>query len=182
MAYLARLTENVEQGIAQDTIHEGSWVTMSISGIRGELSNVRLAASGVVYPAFIALVPPDNFARPTNSLMYTATPNATIRSDVNTGWGNPVDTYTMYRQGPASFEHPVLVSGMLTQLYGDGATITLTSGNFVDSASIKVPGALIKPADDGSGRTQFANAQAQATGRVREYDATRGYLTIVVKQ
>lgn len=182
MAYISRLSENIYGGVAQDTIVEGSWVVPSTSGIRGDLRNVQLAASGTTYPAFIAIVPPDNFGRPTNKLMYTATFQATIRADVNTGWSDPVDNYTIYRKGLSSFEAPVLASGMLCQLIGDNGTVTLTSGNIVDSANIKVPGALVKPADDGTGRTQYTAVKSEATGYVEQYDATRGYLTIVIKQ
>lgn len=183
MAYISRLSDHVDGGVAQDSIPEGSWVTISTSGVRAmsELPNVRLAGSGVSYPVFIAMVPPDDFARPTNSLQYTNTYTATIRGDQNTGWANPIDAYTFYRQGLSTLESPTLTSGMLVQLHR-GTTVSLPSGLYVEVAGIKVPGALVKPADDGSGKTQLTTVQTEATGYVEEWDGKRGYLTIVVKQ
>lgn len=183
MAYISRLSDHVDGGVAQDTIWEGTFVTISQSGVStgSSLPAVRIAASGTVYPVFVAIVPPDNFARPTNSLMYTATYTATLRSDVNTGWDNPVDSYTFYRQGMSTLENPVATSGMLLQLHR-GTTVTLTSGNWISSANIKVPGALVKVADDGTGRAQYTTLQSEAIGYIEEYDGAKQYLTIVVKQ
>lgn len=183
MAYISRLSDYVRGGVAQDSIPEGSLVTISTSGVRAlsELPNVQLAASGTVYPVFVAMVPPDNFPRPTNSLNYTATYEATIRADLNTGWGNPVDSYTLYRQGLSTLENPTLTSGMLTQLHR-GTTVSVPSGLFVDEAGIKVNGALVKPADDGTGKYQLTAIQAEAVGYVEEFDPNRYYLTVTIKQ
>lgn len=181
MAYISRLSDFVGGGVAQDTITEGCFVTISTSGIRESLPNVRLAASGSVYPVFVAIVPPDNFPRPTNALQYTAGRTTTIRTDLNTGWGDPKSTWTLYRQGLSTFEEPVATSGMLLQLHR-GTTVTLTSGAFIDVAGIRVNSALIKVADDGTGRAQLTTSQTDAVGFVQEYDPYRNYLTIVVKQ
>jgi hypothetical protein len=181
MAYISRLSDFVGGGVAQDTIVEGCFVSISTSGIRDSLPNVRLAASGTVYPVFVAIVPPDNFPRPVNALQYTAGRTVTIRTDLNTGWGAPVSTWTLYRQGLSTFEEPIATSGMILQLHR-GTTVTLTSGAYVNVAGIQVPGAMIKPADDGTGRAQVTTVQTEAVGFVQEYDGYRGYLTIVVKQ
>jgi hypothetical protein len=179
MAHEARLSNYVGQGVAQDTILEGKLVVATTSGIRAELPNVRLAASGVTRPVYVAFAAPDNFPRPVNSLQYTAGNLTTFRGDVNTGWADPVDQYTMYRVGLASLENPVLTSGMLVQLHRDG-TYTLPSGCWVDVAGIKVREALVKVADDGTGRFQLTTVNSSAVGWVEEYDATRNYLTVTL--
>ena len=181
MAYISRLSDYVRGGVAQDTILEGKLVTISTSGVRAnELPNVRLAASGA-FPVFVAIVPPDDFPRPTNSEMYTATNLGTLRSDTNTGWQNPVESYTFYRQGLSTFEAPTLTSGMLVQLHR-GGTVTVTSGCWLDSANIKVNGSLVKPATDGTGRFEYTNTRADSIGFVEEYDGKRNYLTVVIAQ
>lgn len=180
MAYTSRLSDYVRGGVAQDTILEGKLVTYSVSGIRGELPNVRLAASGTTYPVFVAMVPPDNFPRPVNANQYTAGHLATIRSDVNTGWGDPIDQYTFYRVGLSNLEAPVLTSGMLVQLHR-GTTVTLTSGCWVDSANIKVNGNRVKVSDDGTGRWQYTALVSESIGFVEEYDPSRNYLTVTIE-
>jgi len=181
LAHVSRLSDYVRGGVAQDTIWEGSLVTPSTSGIRADLVNVRLAASGTVYPVFVAFAAPTNFPRPVNSLQYTARNTVTIRGDNNTGWADPVDTYTMYRTGLSNLEAPVLTSGMLVQLHR-GGTYTLTSGNWINTANIRVPGALVKAADDGTGRFQLTTLQSEAIGFVEEFDGKRNYLTVTIRQ
>lgn len=180
MAFVSRLSDYVGQGVAAQEIAEGMLVTTTISGTRGNLPNVVVAASGTVRPVFVAFVPPDNFARPVNSLQYTATELAVLRSDLNTGWNlNQTDTYTMYRIGLSNLEAPTLVSGMLVQLHRQG-TYTLTSGNFISSAQIKVNGALVKVADDGTGKFAYTTNNSVAVGFVEEYDAYRNYLVVTL--
>jgi hypothetical protein len=179
MAHISRLSDYVKGGVAQDTILEGLFVTATVSGIREELPNVRLAASGTTWPVYVAIVPPDNFARPTDSRMYTAGKLLVFRQDVNTGWADPVVNATYYPQGLSTYEAPTAVSGMLLQLHRD-TTVTLTSGCFIDAAGIRVNDALVKVADDGTGRAQLTTNAAVAVGWVEEYDADRKYLTITV--
>ncbi len=183
MAFVSRLSDYVGGGVAVVNILEGKLVTVAASGGRelSNLPNVSLAASGTSYPIFVAFAAPDNFPRPVNSLNYTASYTALIRSDINTGWGNPVDTYTMYREGLSSLEAPTLTSGMLVQLHR-GGSYTLTSGCWVDSADIKVNNALVKVADDGTGRFAYTTSASAAIGFVEEYDIKRNYLVVTVKQ
>ena len=184
MSYVSRQSDFVMGGVAQDTILEGKLVVASTSGVlsASSLPNVRLAASGTVYPVYVAIVPPDNFVRPTNSAMYTAGYNAVVRADVNTGWGNPIDeNYTFYRQGKSTLEAPALASGELVQCHR-GGTYTLTSGAWIDVAGIKVNQALVKVADDGTGRFQLTTLQADAIGFVEQYDGSKNYLTVTLKQ
>lgn len=179
MAYVSRIGTIVDQGVAQGDIFEGTLVTINASGVRDELPSVRIAASGA-YPVYVVLAAPDNFPRPVNSLNYTANRLAVIRGDVNTGWGDPVDRYTMYRQGISTLENPLLPSGIRVQLHRGDSTITLTSGNWIDTANIRVPNALLRVANDGTGRFELTTARSEAIGYVREYDAYRNYLTVVV--
>ena len=178
MAFVSRLSDYVAQGVAGTTILEGLLVTTTVSGVRGTLPNVQLAASGTIRPVFVAFVPPDNFARPVNSLQYTATDLAVLRSDINTGWNlTQTDQYTMHRIGLSNLEAPTAVSGMLVQLHRKG-TYTLTSGNWIASDSLKVAGALVKVADDGTGKFALTTDQSVAVGFVEEYDVNRNYLVV----
>jgi len=185
LAHESRLSDYAGQGVVYESagILEGCLVTATVSGGRvgSDLPNVVLAASGVVYPVYVAFAAPDNFPRPVNSLNYTANFQTTIRSDINTGWGNPIDTFTMYREGISSLEAPVLASGMLVRILR-GGTYTLTSGCWVDSSAIKVNQALVKVADDGTGRFDVTTSQANAVGFVEVYDSARNYLTVTLKQ
>lgn len=185
MAHVSRLSDYVGGGVVVHPagIYEGSFVTATVSGGRtlSSLPNVNIAASGTVYPVYVIFAAPDNFPRPVNSLNYTANYQVTIRGDVNTGWADPIDQYTMYREGISSLENPLLASGMRVQLHR-GGTYTLTSGNYIDVAGIRVKDALIRVAHDGTGRAQLTTVASEAVGFVEEYDATRGYLTITLKQ
>jgi len=183
MAFVSRLSDYVAAGVVMQDILEGKLVTVSISGGRdaSNLPNVNLAASGITYGIFVAMAAPDNFPRPVNSLNYTANYLAVMRADINTGWGNPVDSYTYYREGLSSLEAPVLTSGMLVQLHR-GGTYTLTSGCWIDASGIKVNGALVKVADDDTGRFALTTDVTKAVGFVEEYDVKRNYLVVTVKQ
>lgn len=183
MAHVSRLSDYVHQGVAQDEILEGKLVSATASGgIRSysNLPNVTLAASGTTYPVFIAFAAPDNFDRPVNSLQYTATYYTTIRADVNTGWGDPSDTYTYYRVGLSNLEAPTLTSGMFVQLHA-GGSYTLTSGCWIANSNLQTRGALVKVADDGTGRFEYTTSNSVAIGFVEEYDAARNYLTVTLK-
>lgn len=179
MAHVSRLSDYVAQGVAQNTILEGLLVSTSVSGIKGSLPNVLLAASGVVRPVFMAFVPPDNFPRPIDSRQYTAGNLQVFRSDLNTGWVDPIENGTYYRQGLSTYEAPTLTSGMLTQLHRQG-TYTVTSGCWVANASLLAREAKFKVADDGTGRLQYTTNDSVAVGWVEEYDATRNYLTVTL--
>lgn len=183
MAFVSRMSDYVGQGVAMENILEGKLVTVTTSGGRdvSNLANVNLAASGVTYPVFVAFAAPDNFPRPVNSLNYTANYLTVLRGDLNTGWGDPIDQFTMYRVGLSNLEAPTLVSGMFVQLHR-GGTFTLTSGCWVDGASIKANGALVKVADDGTGRFDYTASTANAVGFVEEYDSLRNYLVVTLKQ
>lgn len=175
------MSDYVRGGVAGESILEGKLCTITLSGVRAELPVARIATSGTVYPIFVAIAPPDNFQRPTNATQYTAPWYTTIRRDVNTGWGDPVDSYTLYRQGLSTLEAPTLTSGMLVQLHR-GCTVTVTDGCFITGDAIKVPGALVKVADDDTGKFEVTVDTTIAIGYTEEYDSTRNYLTVTLKQ
>jgi hypothetical protein len=185
LAHESRLSDYAGQGVVVEAngILEGCLVTATVSGgrIASDLANVTLAVSGTVYPVFVAFAAPDNFPRPVNSINYTATYLKVFRSDVNTGFGNPIDTFTMYREGISSLEAPVLASGMLVRILR-GGSYTLTSGCFIASDAIKVNNALVKVADDDTGRFAVTTSQTDAVGFVEYYDPSRNYLTVTLKQ
>jgi hypothetical protein len=179
MALISHLADYIRGGVAQDTILEGKLGTINQSGILNELPNIRLAASGETN-VFVVTIPPDNFARPTNALQYLATDLAVIRGDVNTGWESDPYTDTYYRIGKSALEAPTAYSGERV-LIARECTVTVTSGCFVDSVGIKVPGSLVKVADDGTGRFATTTDKSASVGFVEEYDATRNYLVVTLR-
>jgi hypothetical protein len=179
MAHISRLSDYVAGGVAVVSILEGKLVSMTASGTLGNLPEVEIAASGTVTPVFVAIVPPDNFQRPTISNQYTARGVGLIRGDLNTGWNTDPYTETYYRKGMSVLEAPTLTSGMLVQLHRRG-TVTLTSGCWIDNASAKVNQALLKVADDGTGRFEYTTDRTVAVAYVEEYDISRNYLTVTL--
>jgi hypothetical protein len=179
MALISRLADYVRGGVAQDTILEGKLVTLTNSGILNDLPNVRLATSGATN-VFVMTIPPDNFARPTNALQYLATDLSVIRGDLNTGWESDPYTDTVYRIGKSALEAPTAVSGERVLLNRD-CTATVTSGCFIASDEIKVPGAFVKVADDGTARFEVTTNASAKVGFVEEYDATRNYLVVTLR-
>jgi hypothetical protein len=103
--------------------------------------------------------------------MYTASRLAQI--DPSSGYGNPVYTTTMYNVGKSTLWNPTLVSGE-QGLVKRGGTYAVPSGAFIDSAGIRVPGAMIKV---GSGtKWDVTTSQTDAVGVVEEYNTVNGVL------
>lgn len=178
MGHISRLSDYVRGAVAVADIVEGRFISLAQSGVRlgSELPQANLTASGVTYPVYVAFSAPDNFARPTNLLQYRATWQTTINGWSNTGWEQPIKTYTQYMQGMSTLEEPTIPSGVLIQAH-QGGTYTLYSGAFIASASWANE-SLVKVADDGTGRAQYTTVLASAVAKVEEYDASRNALTI----
>jgi hypothetical protein len=103
--------------------------------------------------------------------MYTAGYLAQI--DPNSGYADPIYTTTQYQVGKSTLWNPTLKSGELG-LAHRGGTYAVPSGTFVDSAPIRVPGALIKV---GAGnKWDVTTDNSVAVGMVEEYNTVNGVL------
>ena len=172
MAYQARLSDYVRGGVVIDaTLQEGLAVTFTQSGARNELPGLTAASVGMVNNVGILFKGPDDFPRPTDGRMYTASNLAKINP--GTGYADPVETTTQYKVGKSVLWNPTLVSGELG-LLARGGTYAVPSGAFVDGAGIKVPGAMVKV---GAGaKWDVTTSQTDAVGVVEEYNTVNGVL------
>ena len=172
MAYQARLSDYVRGGVVIDaTLQEGTPVTFTQSGVRNELPGITAATAQAVNNIGILFVGPDNFARPTDSRMYTVGKLSQISP--STGYADPIYTTTQYNVGKSTLWNPTLASGELGLLMR-GGTYAVPSGTFTDSAGIRVPGAMIKV---GTGpKWEVTTSQSDAVGVVEEYNTVNGVL------
>jgi len=172
MAYEARLSDYVRGGVVVDaTMQEGVPVTITQSGARNALPGLTAASVGQVNNVGILFKGPDNFSRPTDARMYTASNLA--RLNPGSGYGDPIDTTTVYHVGKSNLWNPTLVSGELGNMHR-GGTYAVPAGTFTDGAPIRVPGAMIKV---GSGnKWEVTATQADAVGMVEEYNTTNSVL------
>ncbi len=172
MAYVARLSDYVRGGVLIDaTLQEGVPVTFTQSGVKNELPGITAASANMVNNVGILFKGPDDFSRPTDSRMYTASKLATI--DPNSGYADPIYTTTQYNVGKSTLWNPTLVSGELG-LVQRGGTYAVPSGTFNDTAAIRVPGAMVKV---GTGtKWDVTSTQSEAVGVVEEYNTVNGVL------
>lgn len=174
MAYVARLSDYVRGGVLVDaSLQEGVAVTFTQSGARSgsELPNVTVASVGMVNNVGILFKGPDQFARPTDSRMYTVGNLAQI--DPGSGYGDPIYTTTQYQVGKSTLWNPTLVSGEIVNVHR-GGTYAVPSGAFVSSVGIQVPGAMVKVG--ASGKWDVTTSQTDAVGIVEEYNTQNGVL------
>lgn len=164
------------QGVAAETIVEGRAVTVSASGVRNDLPNVGYAAQNSTTGVYVAFFPPDNFPRPTIADFYTAPFKQTY--DVNNAalYGEPTLTQTQYLVPRSQWKEPSVYSGELVALHH--GKIGITSGCFVSSADIQVPGNNIGVGV--SGLFEYTNNQSHVVGEVDRYDAQTGILYIIL--
>jgi len=171
MAYTARLSDYVRGGRMGQDLQEGVPVTFTQSGTVNDLPTLIAASVGMVNNCGILLKGPDDFPRPTDSRMYTASRLAQF--DPSTGYGDPVYTTTQYQVGKSTLWNPTLVSGELG-LLARGGSYAVPSGAFIDTAAIRVPGAMIKV---GAGpKWEVTSSQTDAVGAVEEYNTVNGVL------
>lgn len=165
------------QAIASVSIVEGKAVKLSASGQRYDLPTAALASTNDVEGVFVAFFPVDNFARPTPRGLYTA-PYWVKRNDYTLGsYGDPSDTQTYDRIPRSMWKEPTVLSGELVALHK--GKIGLTSGAFIDSAGIKVPGSWVRVGV--SGLFQTTSTASEAVGHVEKYDAANGVLYVSIK-
>lgn len=174
MAHEAKLSLNVRPAVAGVSIDEGRLVRLAASGLHVDLLTALLAASGTRLNVYVAFAAPDNFARPTPGAMYLAGQNSQYYE--TSSWGNFTETDTFYRAGLSTFENPVIASGYV-MLAKKGGIYTVPSGVTTDEANLRIPGNLVKVADDGTGRWAYTAVEAVAIGKVVDYDPSTALYT-----
>lgn len=119
MAHVSVNSAFVTQGVAGETITEGAPVCITTSGVHMELP-VAMLADTTTTKVFVAIVPPDQYGRPTPVNMYLTPSQALL--DVANANSTPVSGGEMYlNQGMSTLENPVVMSGMLLQIHDGGA-------------------------------------------------------------
>jgi hypothetical protein len=173
MAFVSMQSVHITGGVAGQDIVEGLAVVMSASGLHGDLPTVMIASSGSKN-VFVALIPPDQYPRPTPKGMFARNwyqrinPRNAEEFLIDTGQRGP-----FYLVGPSLLTEPTAYSGWVLELHKGGA-YTLTSGNFVDSANIRVNGNTVAVGAGG----KFVYSTSNVVGYVREW--RDGKLTIVL--
>lgn len=174
MAHTARLSDVVIPAEVMETVREGLAVQVSGTG-NHNLPALTLAASGAVRNVYIAFVPPDQFARPTEDTMYTA-PWFNQRSDT---YNLPITSRTVYEVGKSTLRDPSMASGELCQAHR-GGTYSVPSGTYVNSATIRTPGTRLKVST--GGLWAATTSDADAVGIVESYDAINDVLIFTLSQ
>jgi hypothetical protein len=173
MAFVAMQSTHITGGVAGENLIEGLAVTMSASGLHNDLPTVMIAASGSKN-VFIAMVPPDQYPRPTPQGMFSRNyfnkidPRNAAEFLIDSGQNGPY-----YLVGPSLLNQPTVLSGWMVQLHKGGA-YHLTPACFVDSADIRNAGATVCVTTGG----KFAYSTSNVVGYVREY--RDGNVTIVL--
>lgn len=168
-------SQRSRQGVAATTIMEGRAVVVGASGVRNDLPNVTYATANTTQGVYVAFFPPDNFPRPTLADMYTAPYLQSYNLNNAALYGDPVLTQTQYLVPRSQWKEPLAYSGELVGLHL--GKIGITTGCFVDSADIKVPGNKIKVA--ASGKFEYT-ASTYIVGEVDRYDPQTQILYIIL--
>jgi hypothetical protein len=167
MAHVAKLSLHVRPAVTGEQIQEGRLVRLTASGLRRDLPTALLAASGVHLNVYVAFAPPDDFARPTDTNMYTAPWYSVMKE--SDAWGVNKQAGTFLYEGLSLQDNPIMGSGYLVQAH-KGGIYHVPSGCVVDSTEIKVVGNLVKVSDDGTGRWEYTASEAAAIGKVVDYN------------
>ena len=181
---------HIEGVKTQESMVEGRFVVLTTNSITGDFINVDTDLPGVKLPTsaeeatrakYCVTFAVDNRQAPL--INYTTYP-----WDTRMGWGGntpagPLTGVTMYLTHPGNQESQTIPSGQKALAFTD-ATLTLPSGQYVDSAEIRVPGSLLvveyaSGADRGKPKNKSTNAVG-VIGETREYNSTNGALTIIV--
>jgi len=163
------------QGVAATTIVEGRAVVVGASGVRNDLPNVTYATANTTQGVYVAFFPPDNFGRPTLRSLYTAPYKQNYNVNNANLYGDPVLSETMDLVPRSQWKEPSAYSGELIALHW--GKIGITTGCFVDSANIKIPGNKVKVA--GSGLFEYT-ASTYIVGEVDRYDAVTDTLYLIL--
>lgn len=187
-----RKFSKIEGVVTQADVVEGRFVVLTTNAFTGDFINVDDDLPGVKVPAtaeeatrakYCVTWAVDNRSAPI--INYSTTP-----WDTRNGWGGntpagPLTGVTMYLTHPGNQESLTIPSGQKALAFTD-CTVTLPSGQYVDSAEIRVPGAAIVISNTANHTTDAGKPRYTATnavgviGETKEYNSSNGALTIVV--
>lgn len=178
MAYVAMHSTFVTGGVAGESMVEGLAVEISPSGLHGDLPTVMKAGANSMN-VFVALIPPDQFPRPTPVGFFRRPDemNTNHYAMVSGAFDFSIDTHQygdMYNIGPSMLEEPTALSGWMVQLHKGGAYF-VTSACFTANANL-VQGALIKVGT--GGKWEYTSDASVAVGYVREMRGTGMYIVL----
>lgn len=168
MAYVNQASKWVKPAVSGELIQEGRLVRLAASGVHNDLEVALLAASGTTKNVYVAFVPPDNFPRPTPSDFYNNPQSIVTLNELGT-FGDFTETKTFYHVGLSTLENPFMPSGYLLQAHRD-TTVTVPSGCVIDTANLRINGALAKVSDDGTGRFQLTTVDLTAVARTVDWN------------
>lgn len=171
MAHVAKNDLHVRASIAGTDIREGTLVRLTASGT-SDLPIALPAASSTHLNVYVAFFAPDDFARPTSADMYKASWYSVLDQS---SWNEGV-TGTRYPLGPSITENPLIASGY-KMLARKGGIYQVNADVVVDNALAKIGGNLVKVASDGSGKWEYSATEADAIGKVVEFDSALGVYT-----
>lgn len=171
MAHVAKNDLHVRAAAAGMDIKEGTLVRLTASGT-SDLPIALPAASSTHLNVYVAFFAPDDFARPTAADMY----KSNLYSVLDQSSWNEGGTGPYYLLGPSITENPIIASGY-RMLARRGGIYHVSADVVVDNALAKVGGNLIKVAADGSGKWEYSATEADAIGKVVEFDSALGVYT-----
>lgn len=173
MAVISARGPYVLQGVAVQNIPAGRAVSIVASGTK-EIPSVQLAPANT--PAgrvFVAICPPDNFPKPAMQGMYQHPVSGFMYAEQATALQGFQDSNVYYKYSPSLYKDVVMLSGWYVQLHRE-CVVTVYSGNFVDTAGIRVAGATIAVGSDG----RWVESSSNVVGTVVSYEP--GKLTFVL--
>lgn len=167
MAYAATIATYIGQAVAGEEMTEGQAVCLSASGVYQDLP-VAMKADNTSLNVYVAIVPPDNYSRPTPMGMYinhyvgTAYPEDASAITPGTAYpsGTPEMSNLLTPISYSMLENPTIYSGMAVQIHR-GVTAVVPDTLF---ASTPAQGADLYVGSDG----KWATSGTNVVGSVRE--------------
>lgn len=180
MAHVSIL-EDAVGAVAGASIPEGRLVTINASGIHRDLPTAQVADAGVTTGVFMIFAVPDQFPRPTprGMFQYPDTMRIPRGPDGATFQEFTHDVENAWLIGPSVLPRLTVESGWKCALH-QGGYYKLISGEYLDSAAIKVAGSKVRVGV--SGLVDVDAAGTNTIGYVREYIAFDGSITINLRQ
>jgi hypothetical protein len=159
--------------IAQSDMVEGRCVLMTTNnwsadfGSRTDVPGVKLPstdAEGLLARYIVSFTPPDRRIDPGN-LYFIPQPslNFALRGGFDQASNLPMTSTTVRDIWMGEQENVTIPSGMNVLLYGDGAVVTLPSGQYIYNANLHTPGSHLEVLGANAGKLSYS-----ATGTIAE--------------
>lgn len=184
MAIVALASKTIIGGVAAEQLYTCRAVVIDTTVSGQDLPAVRLAPANATN-VYVALIPPDLFARPTPAAMFLRHPYAlgitNAYPDANTGYhpsqAQPyvIESGQYYMMGPSLLPYALIPSGWMVQLHRGGAYVVYPDG-YVASTAIRIPGTSVAVAAQG----KFVASTTNVVGVVIDYDATTQAITVLL--